>query len=183
MEHNKTKEIVFRGFCLDESGQETIFLDGKAAKGKWVVGYLFQSNIIIPAAQFLYYAKYGDKKLFTEDTTVEFYIVEPRTIGQYSRCCERKMLRTSDVLRVCAAPTKIFEGDVIHCWGGVSEQGYWEYDRKFVLTDITDYMDMGMIQESNYIEVIGNVWENPKLVDELEEANSKNTEYDSTEIF
>ena len=183
MKYDDAKEIIFRGFCPDENGQETIFIDGKALKGKWVTGYLFQSDIIISAAQFLYYAKCGDKKLFTEDTVVEFYIVEPKTIGQYSRCCERKMLRTSSVLRSCANAAKIFEGDIVHCWGGVSEQGYWEYDRKFVLTDITDYANMGMLQESDYVEIIGNIWNNPKMADEIDKSENQKAKCSDENIF
>lgn len=64
---------------------------------------------------------------------------------------------------------EVYEGDVVRCWGGEYCQGYWEHDEMIVIKDmINDCFIMG---ESEYIQVIGNVYENPELVEKVENKN------------
>lgn len=37
-------KALFRGFCRNENGKETIWLNGEAVKGDWAYGNLFQTE-------------------------------------------------------------------------------------------------------------------------------------------
>lgn len=61
---------------------------------------------------------------------------------------------------------EIYEGDAVRCYGGEHCQGHWEFDRTVVITDITDYEVMALLCESEHIEVIGNIHDNPDLLEQ-----------------
>jgi len=52
---------------------------------------------------------------------------------------------------------EIFTGDIIHCWGGEYCQGYWEHDIKISIINIAS--DCFMLDEFEFIEIIGNIYE------------------------
>ncbi|MDE6780955.1 MAG: YopX family protein [Ruminococcus sp.] len=60
--------------------------------------------------------------------------------------------------------TKIFKGDVVHLIGGEFYQGYHEIDENIVVKDITDCVYFGEVE---LLEVIGNIHDNPELMEEL----------------
>lgn len=59
---------------------------------------------------------------------------------------------------------EIYEGDIIHCWGGEYYQGYWEYNQKFVVEFGWTQSMWEMLHVEN-IEVIGNIYENRELME------------------
>mgnify|MGYP000867915488 CR=1 FL=1 len=59
---------------------------------------------------------------------------------------------------------EIYEGDIIHCWGGEYYQGYWEYNQKFVVEFGWTQSMWEMLHVEN-IEVIGNIHDNPELLE------------------
>jgi uncharacterized phage protein (TIGR01671 family) len=60
---------------------------------------------------------------------------------------------------------EIYEGYIVHCWGGEHFQGYWEHDSKITIKNMIN--DCFMMCEHEFIEVIGNVWDNPELLQEV----------------
>ena len=61
---------------------------------------------------------------------------------------------------------EIYEGDVVHCWGGEYCQGYWEFNKTFPIQEfIPDTYDLAMYLNGCEIEVIGNIYENRGLLD------------------
>lgn len=59
---------------------------------------------------------------------------------------------------------KIYEKDVVRCWGGIYHKGFWEYDCKIVIDSINEPDTLMTLLESEYIKVVGNVYENPELI-------------------
>lgn len=59
---------------------------------------------------------------------------------------------------------KVFEGDIVRCWGGEYWEGYWEHNETIVVDDISDPFTMLELTENEYIEVIGDMYNNKDLL-------------------
>ena len=59
---------------------------------------------------------------------------------------------------------EIYEGDVVWCRAGEHSSGVWEYEKRFVVEYgwSQSMWEMSMCDE---IEVIGNIYDNPELVE------------------
>ena len=66
---------------------------------------------------------------------------------------------------------EIYEGDIIHYYGGESAQGYYEYDDTMINDSITNWQTIGFVSESDNIEILGNIYENPKLLKRCSNGN------------
>lgn len=70
---------------------------------------------------------------------------------------------------------EIYEGDICRCWGGAEFNGYYEYNKIYEVKwqgsgfeMVIDDCGYGWNYSSGfeYIEVIGNIYENPELLKE-----------------
>lgn len=129
------REILFRGKTLDE--------------GEWIEGYLVQGQW------------YCDDKLMTviipKDMT--FYPrgeiwgqedVDPETVGQWTGLVDKK-------------DKKIFEGDIVECWG---RRVSVIYDVDYAEFEFDDIIELSLCADYKECEVIGNIWDNPELLEE-----------------
>lgn len=123
-----------------------------------------------------YYAKSGENHFILLDTDSEdnYSIVSPETVGQYTGLTDDKN------------GTKIFEGDIVkltdksfgYKWKAVVEFGNpngnytwgWQLKpigkAKNVNTDILCWIEME--ETGAYCEVIGNIYDNPELLEDKE---------------
>jgi len=74
---------------------------------------------------------------------------------------------------------EIYEGDIVRVWGGEYYQGYWEFDMVVIIKDMIN--DCFYIGESEYVEIIGNVWENPEIIEK--EENRKAVVLNKTSLW
>lgn len=58
---------------------------------------------------------------------------------------------------------EIYEGDVVCCYDGEYCQGYWEHDHTITIDNMIN--DCFMMGESENLKVIGNIYENPELLE------------------
>lgn len=52
---------------------------------------------------------------------------------------------------------EIYEGDIVHAWGGEYHSGYWEHDKTITIQDIRQEAFELSFYEN--VEIIGNVYE------------------------
>lgn len=57
----------------------------------------------------------------------------------------------------------IFVGDVVHIYGGEQMFGYYEFDKVKVIKELEDLVTLSNLDCG--IEVIGNIYENPELLE------------------
>ena len=133
------REYKFRGKRIDN--------------GEWVYGYYFieerdiEDGFIwrdIPQIQ----QRYGDH--------YQYFDVDPATVGQYTGVKERYP-------QMVGEGQEIYFGDVVRLFGGEYCQGYYEYDQTIVVKSSYDIVAM---EESENVQLLGNVWDNPELLKE-----------------
>lgn len=92
---------------------ERIAMDRRLYRGKrtdtgeWVEGYLFQENVIIPPGQYFTFTRWGDKNLLTAGSHIEFYFVDPATVGEFTGLADNKRSEKYP------DGQPIFEGDIV----------------------------------------------------------------------
>lgn len=146
------REILFKGFHPCENGKDRVFVNGEWIKGEWVEGYLMDENYI--------------NQPFTDndvggrfDEPVE---VIPETVGQYTGLTDKD-------------GKKIFEGDVVkhsqkYDISGVAVSiGIVKWSNSYGAWVIADFnngrADMFLGNEAHRVEVIGNIHDNPELLE------------------
>lgn len=128
--------------------REILFKGKRVDNGEWTEGDLIQSRdktYIHPKANSFRVSETGLSKLIVLREVI------PETVGEYTGLTDKN-------------GKKIFEGDFIR---SNSERGYIEYYPNDCAFDVVD--DHGfywLISEMSNIEVIGNIHDNPELLEE-----------------
>lgn len=60
---------------------------------------------------------------------------------------------------------EIYEGDIVRCYGREFCQGVYEYDESIRIDSLTDPFTMLCLTESENLEVVGNIYKNPELLE------------------
>lgn len=150
-----SREILFRGKRVDN--------------GEWVYGYLFDDGYQNPRHVFVGGLMIDEYKGTACDewdiNGIDFYDVKPNTICQYTGLTDKNR-------------KKIFEGDIVR-YGEVCgevkfglHESNWQigkYNQGFFVTFPKEYLlrnELGYWR--NKIVVVGNVFDNPELLEEVE---------------
>lgn len=138
--------------------RDILFRGKRADNGEWIYGYYAtQSNHACFECE-LKYTSFILKDEFMDwglGGLAEYKVI-PETVGQFTGMYDK-------------FNNKIFEGDIVKClsleYGYVNKEVYYaESKAKFVLRNCgTDYE----FEEYIDVEVIGNIYNNPKLLEEV----------------
>lgn len=122
-----------------------ILFRGKIVDNDEVDGWVYGDDMINISSGFLVF--------IIDETGTEpiFYEVDSKTVGQFTGVYDKN-------------GKPIFEGDIVHCYGGERCSGYYEVDDQVVVKDITDGVCkcLGAVE---FLEVIGNIYDNPELME------------------
>lgn len=136
------REILFRGKVPEDSRDEEL-------REKWVEGNLVH--------QTEYYGSPVDRYhiLYTGEFHCDFYDsveVVPKTVGQFTGLLDKN-------------GTKIFEGDIIYNGHGYPGVVKWSYGTFIVRFAVGDDWDISQYVKEEYTEIIGNIYDNPELLE------------------
>jgi hypothetical protein len=123
---------------------------GKAnVTGEWVYGDLMHHSHWKDGS---YWIRYFDE----EHQCFVSVKVDPETVGQYTGVKERYP-------QMVGEGQEIYLGDIVRLFEGEYCQGYYEYDQTIIVTSAYDIVAM---EESENVQLLGNVWDNPELLKE-----------------
>lgn len=143
--------------------RENLFHGKRKDNGKWVEGCLLGNDVIVPKGQSFYICH------SILDSALTVYEVIPETIGQYTGLADKN-------------GKKIFEADIVKCtdtnvdctftavvlFGNPNGEYNWGFQLMRVSgstanIDILLWVDME--ETGAFIEVIGNIYDNPELLE------------------
>lgn len=158
------REILFRGFAPDETGEKTIFIEGNPVKGDWAYGWYCMypfgrwpcKDAIIPA----------DKALNGEHCFVK---VIPETVGQYTgkEDMRRQKIFEGDIHHATIESPisgkceyqEIKHGDFFDFWSEVDSYGFYAATSEGVCAAFDE-------NTTEWARIVGNIYENPELMEE-----------------
>ena len=157
-----TREHLFRGFHPDENGTTIITLNEIQIKGEWIKGDLIENQ----GDYYIYHANSGDtwiRVCYDNEIVVRGYKVIPETVGEFIGKTDKN-------------GKKIFEDDIVtiitsNNYGNINGfTGIVVYnDCGFELLNIEDTECLECIWYKNSeLEVIGNIHDNPELLEDVE---------------
>lgn len=135
------REILFRGQTRRYG--EKVKLNGEKIKSNWVYGGIFPQNGDVDFAI-----------IYQQEPTIEKYPVYADTVGQYTGLTDKN-------------GKKIFEGDIVKYGDTVHKVVFEQRNGTayFGLVYSTlETLSFGYYQDLKQIEVIGNIYDNPKLL-------------------
>lgn len=140
------REILFKGFHPCENGKGRVFVNGEWIKGEWIEGYY------VCIGGKYHYILTGKIDITRGYPQFVHYLVIPETVGQYTGLTDKNS-------------KKIFKGDITK-----HRSNYSDNDVIAVVTYSDGYFlamteDNAGFNLSDRLEVIGNIHDNPELLE------------------
>ena len=120
-----------------------ILLRGKRPdNGEWIFGYYVEAETLDRSG-----TEYFIIEKSADGSTCK---VQPETVGQYTGFTDEN-------------GKKIFEGDVVYCYGGECCFGRHEFEKTLIVKELNDYDTLLILCESE-CKIRGNIYDNPELL-------------------
>ena len=131
--------------------RENLFRGKRLGIGEWVEGYFFKAKLYRSddeLSEFITVPRPEVKGLSSDD-----FLVDPDTVGQFTGLTDKN-------------GTKIFEGDIVKYGDHLMVVVWYEFLASFMLAFSIDGNYHETMSNSHiYLEVIGNIHDNPKLLE------------------
>ena len=147
--------------------REIEFRGQRADNKEWVYGFYYKRTYFYGDLSVKHYIIVSNEDL-GYDQALEYYEVIPETVGQYVGIKDKN-------------GKKVYEGDIVYCsynncevvFGlyGVCDYktvGFFMKVNEALFTDEEDNFVYWGFEDGDKIEVLGNVYENPELLDKIE---------------
>ena len=134
------REILFRAKAINRD--ERYETRTRYKNGDWVYGLVSRLGS----------EKYDIPMEMTNTDGISGIDVDRKTVGQYTGLCDKN-------------GKKIFEGDICWFYGGNYYSGLWEQNAIVAITDMTDDEQTHYLNNAEYCEVIGNIYDSPELME------------------
>ena len=141
--------------------REILFHGKRADSGEWVEGDLLQTK---------YHSGHIEYQIMPQTPVSSAYPVIPETVGQYTGLTDKngKKIFEGDIVK-CTDTINDFEFNAVVEFGNPNGEYNWGYQLKFISGeesnfDILCWVDMK--ETGAYIEIIGNIHDNPELMEQ-----------------
>ena len=161
------REHLFRGFCPDESGERTIYIDGKEIRGRWVYGMPLTDKVPCGAKEDGKCSCPHDGThalmIYWDDECHEYDYVDviPETVGEWTGLEDQEGNRIFEDDIVCVNYNDGGQADdcITKIQYDISTCSYLPFNWKCICDDCEWSFEI------YDITIIGNVWENPELLE------------------
>lgn len=132
--------------------REILFRGKDSITKRWVYGALVQQqdDLLKEKAFIISYSNYQ----FGDFSEAVMHEVDPETVGQYTGFVDKK-------------GKKIFEGDIVSIYNSKAFLFAVEWNNQYVLKCTTNGVSdniLNVIESSEDVEVVGNIYDNPELI-------------------
>lgn len=132
--------------------REIVFRGKDSITKRWVYGALVQQQDD-PLKEKAFIISYSNYQ-FGDFSEAVMHEVDPETVGQYTGFVDKK-------------GKKIFEGDILSIYSSKAFLFAVEWNNQYVLkcttNDVSDNI-LNVIESSEDVEVVGNIYNNPELI-------------------
>ena len=146
--------------------RDILFRGKRKDSGEWIEGRLFADDVIVPCDQnFIIEANC----IYEYDKPIIGYYIDERTVGKFTGLTDKngKKIFEGDIIRAITLDTGSEEIAVV-CFGNfIDENNGDEYIGFYIEFDgiKTTATQLAMEECKNRIEIIGNIFDNPELLE------------------
>lgn len=160
------REILFKGFHPCENGKDKVFVNGEWINGEWVKGYyVIKTDPLLQGVTYHFILTQEKDNAKCLEPLVTWKKVISETVGQYTGLTDKN-------------DKKIFEDDILQDHLFVGKVVYNDVLAAFIveINDSTENWyhwsplnrgDMDRKSKLHYTEIIGNIHDNPELLEEV----------------
>ena len=151
------REILFRGKLTERFAKAAEMRPDLVAKGIIKDGFVCGSLAVDCGKCHICTSVYAWNGCYVSNSDATMFEVEPNTVGQFTGLIDKN-------------GKKIFEGDIVKSsrFNKIEEVRYTNKRKRIMFCGINYIVDLEYINEI-YYEVIGNIYDNPELLEDGEE--------------
>lgn len=134
---------------VNKTMHNILFRAKRIDNGEWVYGYYIKTHDYLDNRE-IHLIVGIDSTSFPTNEITDANEVNLETLGQYTGLTDKNGVR-------------IFEGDICHFYGGEYYSGFWELNYVCKIEICVECLYY--LENAEFVEIIGNVYNNPELLE------------------